>query len=387
LAKVLELLRDPTSAPHQKLVRELPAVTGFSPQVVREGLRLALAKWTGEALLRLAESELGPGLGESGPRRARGFPTTAVLLAGALPSPTLAALLAPLALRSGVVAKTSSHDPCTARLLAETLADVDPGLAAALQVVDIRREDSRAVEALLQADCVVASGSDATVASVGRRVAPPRRFVPYGHRVSVAVLGPQASRGEALREAAASLSLDVALWDQLGCLSPVALFVLAADERLPGEVLESLANAFAWIEKTLPRGEVALQAASDWAAERDAAELRAATAEGVALRSGPGFAVAAESDAAWRGSPLHRFLRVHPVRDLAALAVALRPIAPHLAAVGVAGLDEAAREELVALGPSRICPLGRMQAPPLAWCHDGRPLLLPLARLSDLEGS
>jgi hypothetical protein len=37
------------------------------------------------------------------------------------------------------------------------------------------------------------------------------------------------------------------------------------------------------------------------------------------------------------------------------------------------------------LGVSRICSLGTMQAPPLSWCHDGRGVLLPLARLSDAD--
>ena len=40
---------------------------------------------------------------------------------------------------------------------------------------------------------------------------------------------------------------------------------------------------------------------------------------------------------------------------------------------------------LAALGASRICPLGTMQAPPLAWCHDGRGVLAPLARFCDRE--
>lgn len=385
LAQALDLLRDPAAPPHQELLRSLPEATGFSPEVVREGLRVALSEWTGETLLRAVESELGPGLGETGPRHARGFPTTAVLLAGALPCPTLAALLAPLALRSGVVAKPSLHDPCTARVLAETLLGVDPGLGASLQVVEFRSEEDPATEALLQADCVVASGSDATMARVARGVAPPRRFVAYGHRVSVAVLGPTAASHEGLDEAAAALAMDVSLWDQLGCLSPVAVYLLGTRGRVPEITLESFANAFTNIEKTLPRGRVALQAASDWAAERDAAELRAASGKGVALRTGAGFTVVAEADAAWRGSPLHRFLRIHPVPDLESLEAALHPIAPHLAAVGVAGLDEAARRALARSGASRICPLGRMQAPPLAWCHDGRPWLLPLARLCELE--
>jgi len=37
------------------------------------------------------------------------------------------------------------------------------------------------------------------------------------------------------------------------------------------------------------------------------------------------------------------------------------------------------------LGVSRICSLGAMQAPPFSWCHDGRGVLLALARLSGAD--
>ena len=36
-------------------------------------------------------------------------------------------------------------------------------------------------------------------------------------------------------------------------------------------------------------------------------------------------------------------------------------------------------------GVPRICPLGQMQRPPLAWRHDGRPPLGELIRWTDLE--
>jgi hypothetical protein len=36
-------------------------------------------------------------------------------------------------------------------------------------------------------------------------------------------------------------------------------------------------------------------------------------------------------------------------------------------------------------GATRVCPLGRMQEPPLAWRHDGRPALLDLVTWTDLE--
>jgi hypothetical protein len=79
---------------------------------------------------------------------------------------------------------------------------------------------------------------------------------------------------------------------------------------------------------------------------------------------------------------------VIPVRDTSELLDGVRPLGPHLAAVGVAGFGADTADlarRLGDLGASRICPLGAMQAPPLAWRHDNRPVLEPLARFSDFE--
>ena len=97
----------------------------------------------------------------------------------------------------------------------------------------------------------------------------------------------------------------------------------------------------------------------------------------------------AEEDARPRPAPLHRFVRVLPCRTPEGVGEALTPYGPHLAAVGVAGFGAAApalARALAALGASRVCPLGAMQAPPLSWCHDGQGVLAPLARLTAVEG-
>jgi acyl-CoA reductase-like NAD-dependent aldehyde dehydrogenase len=389
LGRVLDALRDAGSPPRRRLEAELPAATGFSPEVVREGLARALAPWSGAALHALAEAELGTLLGEAGPRRAAGFPTTGVVLGGALPTPTLIALAAPLLLGSGVVAKTAAHDPVTARVLVDALAAEDEGLGAALEVVSFPGDDVAASAALLEADCVVATGSDATVAGLAARVAPPRRFVGYGHRTSVAVLGPGAARPPHLESACEALAFDVAVWDQLGCLSPTALYVVG-DTRVGDALLDALGDALDRAEARWPRGRVEVAAAAALAHERDEASLRAAAGSDVRLRIGAGGAwtVVAEADARPRAAPGHRFLRVHPAPDTGALLRALAPLGPHLAAVGIAGLADGGAPlagALARLGASRICPLGTLQTPPLAWCHDGRGVLLPLARLLDVE--
>jgi len=388
LGAVLEEWREPASPPRRSLAEELPKAAGFSRPVVERGLALALGGWSGAALRALYERELGPLADAAPPRRlASGFDNAALLLAGAIPSASLATLVAPLALRCAALAKPAARDPLTAPLLRASLARADAGLAAALEIAAFDARDDALLDAFLEADCAVATGSDATVSRVAARVAPPRRLVAYGHRVSFAALGPAALAGAALADACARLALDVALWDQLGCLSPVSLLV-AGDARAARAAAESLAAALGRIEAELPRGEVSPAAAAGIAHERAEAELRAAARGRAALFGGPSWTVVAEEDARPRPAPLHRFVRVAPVSDAAGVLAALAPYAPHLAALGTAGFAGGAPDlarGAAALGASRVCPLGAMQAPPLAWCHDGQGVLLPLARWTDVE--
>jgi hypothetical protein len=384
LGRALERLRAPGSPERVRLERELPEASGFSAAVVREGLAHALAPFSAAALDALVERELGA-LGKS--RLASGFPLTAVLLGGGVPTPALPALLGPLVLGSPVLARTSSHDPVTARVFAAALAEEDAELAAALALVSFPSDDDAALGELLAAPCVVAFGSDDTMAAVAARLGPAQRFVRHGHRLSVAVLGEAALSGRGLEEAAAALARDVALWDQQGCLSPLAVYALGA-ERVPDELLAALESAFAEAAARWPRGRMPAEATARFGVERDTAELRAAAGADVRVARGAGFVLVAEPDGAYRGSPLHRFLRLHPAPSPERLLAVLAPLGPHLAAVGVAGLGPlqgGLEPELAALGAARICPLGTLQAPPLDWCHDQAGILLPLARFTDLE--
>ena len=100
------------------------------------------------------------------------------------------------------------------------------------------------------------------------------------------------------------------------------------------------------------------------------------------------WTVVRENGPVLRPAPLHRFIRVAPVADPAALADALAPMGSHLAAIAVEGFGEqtpAVCRALAALGASRICRPGTMQSPPIGWHHSGRGVLTSLARFSDIE--
>lgn len=392
LGDVLELWRDAGSPWRRALEARLPAATGFSPETVREGLSRALEGWTREALAHAVTRELGAlERLDAGARSAvTGFDLTAVVLAGSIPMPSLLSLLLPLALHSPVLAKCASRDPVTPPLVAASLAEVDAELGHCLEVVCFASDDEAARRAFLDAPCVAATGSDETLAAVAAQVAPPRRLVAHGHRLSLAVVGPAATRPDRVDDLAERLALDTALWDQLGCLSPVAVFAVGDEPQAADRLAEALAKALASAQARWPRGRVEPAVAAAVRHERDAAQLRAASGRRVAVHADAGTAwtVVREDSAAWRPAPLHRFLRVHPVASREALVDALAPVGPHLAAVALEGFEAQTVEvagALARLGASRLCRPGALQTPPLAWRRDGQPLLLPLARLADWE--
>ncbi|MBW2540570.1 MAG: hypothetical protein JRF15_00640 [Deltaproteobacteria bacterium] len=391
LGTVLERWRDPDSVWRRDLEDRLPAATGFTAPMIREGLRRALADWTGDALRELAIRELGPidPVGAVSNRSVSGFDTTAVLLAGSIPMPSLLALIAPLALRSPVLAKAASRDPLTPHLVAQSIAEADAELGRCIRVVDFAATDEGCTRALLEADCICATGSDATIATVQSLVRPPRRLVVDGHRLSIAAVVPPAS-AELRGELAERLAVDIALWDQLGCLSPVAIFAVDPEPAHAAALGEAIAVALAKAEANWPRGSIAANAAHEIAQQRAEAELRRAAGRAVEIHASDAttWTVIVEDGPEPRPAPLHRFIRVVPVPDPAHLLEAIQPLAAHLAAVAIEGFGEQTpglARTLASLGTSRVCAPGSMQSPPLDWRHAGRGVLAPLARFGDIE--
>ena len=102
------------------------------------------------------------------------------------------------------------------------------------------------------------------------------------------------------------------------------------------------------------------------------------------------WTVVFEADARFQPSCLNRFIYVKPVRDLAVDAFRTRPMpcARKVSTVGVAASEGRAPKlaaEVARWGVTRVCALGQMQNPPLAWRHDGRPPLSDLVAWVDFE--
>jgi len=369
VGRVLDAWSDPGSPVRRRLLDEHPGASGLSRENVAAGLELALASWNHAALARLVEQEAS---GDA----ARLAGITTVVHGGVLPMPTLVDALAPIVLGSPVLAKPARRDPVTPRLVEASLAELAPELGDCLALADVRRSNRAALDSLLAAPRVVVTGGDEAIAGIEGRIGHGTRLIAHGHKLSVALLGTDVD--VAFEDASARLAVDVSLWDQLGCLSPIACWVVG-DARRADRFAAALGRALARREGMTPRGEVGAGAAAWISNERAEAEIRAAAGGGCTLYAGDAWTVVAESDATPRAAPLHRFVRVHPLAAPRDLPRTLGPLGSHVAGVAHAGLSEAAAQECrLAMGASRAAPFGRLQAPPLDWGRDGLGVLASL---------
>jgi len=392
---------DPGDPLRHEAARHLPALTGYSPEMVAAVLEGMASEWTSEALDRLLAAELPDRdvLDDFSPRRGvpgltRAFPPRLVthVFSGNVPGVAVTSLVRALLLRAPSLGKTAAAEPVVPVLFARAIAEADPLAGRALAVAwwpGADRERTRA--ALREAEAVVAYGSSETVASV--RDASPRhaRFLGYGHRVSFGIVTREAAGGDApglAREAAR----DVALFDQQGCVSPHLYYVEEGGSVDAAGWSRLLADALAQEEERVPRGVLDPGESAMIRALRAEAEFGGISDRGGAVHAsadGTAWTVLHDPDPGFEASCLNRVVRVKPVASMEALRERIAPLRHLLQTVGVAGSPERRREIagwLGEMGASRIVPFGRMAWPPSAWHHDGRPPLAELLRWCDLEG-
>jgi hypothetical protein len=352
----------------------LPAVTGFSPEMIGHALPKLIEPLHGDAIQRLLREELRAA--DGGRRRTAVVPELIVhVLSGNIPGLAAIPIHLSLALGSGAVVKTASGDPLFAALWAQSIAAIDGDLGNCLAVTHWPGGTPEIETPLFgAADLVIASGSDAAIAAIAARV--PGNFRGYGHKISFAVVGRSClTDTQAASDLAHRLAYDISVWDQQGCLSPQLCYVehggqVAIDElaALVGEALEGYASE-------LPPRRLTLEEQAAVLRFRQEAEWNP-DVHWLTSKNTAAWSIAVESDSDFRPSCLNRCIRFKGVADLGDLAEALAPHRRHLEAAGLA-VGEAARADVAAMlarsGVHRVCSIGKMQEPPLSWCQGGRP--------------
>ncbi len=362
------VLRDPSSALGQRARKEIPASSGLSPAMVEWALDAALRPLTAESFLAWARSIPTP---HPRARRARPGRLCALVLSGNVFTAPARGAAFPLLLGWPVAAKASSHDDVFAHLLSQALTQSDRELGEAFRAITFAGDDTPRLESLFeQADVVSAYGSDRSLQSMRAALSTSTQFIAHGHGLGAAFVDEVALTDvETARKVAQGLALDVAAYDQRGCMSPLVAWVrrdAGVSLRTFGQLVH---QAMEQLEKRLPRGPLPMDVASSQVSFRGVGAMRGT------LLEGDGFSVCIEDSGALRLSPGYRNLQIIGIAGQEELMSKLAPLGVHLKTLGVAGV--ASLEEL-ALGlpprvAPRVCEVGAMQRPGLEALHDGVP--------------
>lgn len=381
-----------------------PAATGFSAATLRHGLDNFFREWTMENLQALLVQDLGTarrldefsGLEWEQRQRQSALATGPEFLvhfaAGNLPVPAMSSLLLGLLVRSAQFMKCGSGASFLPRLLAHSLIDTEPSLAGTLELAEWPGGSVALEDALLQeADVVTATGRDETLAALARRVPSRARFIGHGHRVSFGYVTREVLGGFNRSTVIEQAADDVVAWDQCGCLSPHVFYVEGGGAVSAEQFAELLSAALARREESHPRGSLTIEESTVITLKRDFYSVRASASLETRLWHSPestAWTVVFEGDPRFQHSCLNRFVYVKPVADLPEALRSADSVRGLVSTVGLACVSHRTAElarQLARWGVTRVCPLGRMQQPPLTWRQDGRPSLADLVTWTNLE--
>jgi hypothetical protein len=370
----------------------LPVLTGASKEMITVGLDDLFKDLTRPVLIQLLEEELGdpilldhfrPKLKGSGFTRAFGPRLITHVLPGNVGGTAVMSLACGLLAKSSNLAKVSTEELLLPVLFAESLYEIAPDLARNLAVMTW---DNQAVEitqaAFEKADLVIAYGNDETIEKVRERVPATTRAIYHGHKLSLGVIAREVIHPSLSEQAA----MDISLYDQRGCLSPHVYYVEEGGAASPLEFAQWLAQSLYVASYQLPKGPTSTAEAAQIQQLRGSLPLKG----GKVLPSPKGLDWTVLYDPAphFSLSPLARTIWIKPVADLTEIPGHLEPVRGFLQAVGMAvpvNRQPQIVPFLAQMGANRICPIGKMQKPPMTWHQDGRFRLLNLLRFVDWE--
>ena len=391
--------------PFRKMALELgPAQTGFGTKTLADGLDHYFKHLTTESLEALVIQDLGSltrldefaaSSAEAEQDRssiARGHELLVQITGGVLPNAPFTSIILGLLARSAQFIKCASGTSFLPRMFAHSLYSAQPKLGACLELAEWKGGNRELEEALFaEANCVTATGSDESLTEIRNRLPATVRFVGYGHKLSLAYITRESLEKRGAEKIASAIAEDVTAWNQLGCLSPHAVYVETDAEPDSHAVAAAIANQLEAREQIDPRGAVSAEIAAAISTRRMFYEVRAASDPDTQIWSSAcstAWTVVHENSHPFQTSCLNRFLFVKPVANFNDFLTSVEPLQGKISTVGLAAPMARVQQiapQLSNAGVTRICRVGSMQNPPLTWRHDGRPSLAELVTWTDLE--
>jgi hypothetical protein len=367
LARAFEVWRDRGYARRRVAVGEIARSAGYSVELMENSIDALIKPFTRDALKKMA-ARISMYRKRDRPK-AVGF-VAAGNVAGAGIHEVAIALIA----EAGVVIKTASAEPIFFAEFARTIVEIDREVGARIEVLCWTRERVDLTAALIaNCDLVVAYGDDATIETLRRP-----NMIGFGSRVSAAVIEPEAIGDSGIEPVAELLARDVALFEQLGCLSPHQIFVLSSDDGVAREFAVRITAALESICKSMPCAKLPIRDAAEIRGVRERARWRAIAGGAFELFESHGlewtvvFERRKDVSEPFKISPGFRTVHVTAVHDLAELRGSLASMSGRIEAVAVAGGEsDDLRSAIAEMRVPYVCAPGEMQSPPLDWAHGG----------------
>ncbi len=310
--------------------------------------------------------------------------TVLAILPGNVIGPTIATAYCAAAAGANLMLKSSSRELQLADIVAAQFEHLGPPVAGTLRPMRWSGGDADyEAKVFPLAQRIIVFGDDATIEDVKRRAPDGTAVKGYGSAFSVGFVPSGSDIGAATEGAA----LDVALFDQRGCLSPQTIYVEGSEARA---ILfaHGLSLSLSKLGSSLPRaraGEAEKAAVAEFIRRLQVRALPPATHALGTIFVGPDkgcgveFVVGAEPFSSPVCPGFGRLVIVKPCRDAAQAANAAKTLGPRLDSVGVTGrITPSLLRTFTQAGALRVCPLGEMQRPPLGY----RPRIADFADVS-----
>jgi hypothetical protein len=369
LARAFALWRNGNYARRRDAVAAIAHSAGYSVAMLENSIDALLKPFTSDALKSFA-GRISASAESVRPK------TVGFIAAGNVAGAGIHEVAIALIAGAHVTIKTASVEPIFFAEFARTLSEIDREAGARIEVLHWGRERTDLTEAMI-ANCerVVAYGDDSTIESLQRS-----NVIGFGSRVSAAVVAESATVPSRIAAVAELLARDVALFEQLGCLSLHQVFVISAADGAARDFAMRMAAALERVGESMPPARIPLRDAAQIRGLRERVRWRGIAGEPVELIEGRGleWTVILERRAALNGSfkisPGFRTVHVTGLRDVGELRGCLASVSGRIEAMAVAGNESEAADicaMLGALGIPYVCAPGEMQSPPLEWRHGG----------------
>ncbi len=377
LARAFEVWRNRDYTRRRDAIAAIAHSAGYSVALLENSIDALLKPFTSQALRAMA-ARVSAGGGMHRPK------TLGFIAAGNVAGAGIHEIAIALIAGAAVVVKTASAEPIFFAEFARTLAEVDRDAGARIEVLQWSRARTDLTAALI-ANCerVVAYGDDLTIESLQSRP----NVIGFGSRVSAAVIAPGAMTSVRIHGVTELLARDVALFEQLGCLSLHHVFAVSPDGGAARELAIRMSAALERLRDSMPPPRIPLRDAAEIRGVRERARWRRIAGEPVELFEGRGlewtvifeprpsaFAPKSVGDDSFKVSPGFRTVHVTAVRDLGEFRDRIAGILGRIEAMAVAGHENEAADLRVTIGATGIpyvCAPGEMQSPPLDWRHGG----------------